>query len=737
MLKHDPEPIVSRSSTGLHHYPLTMTEEAQKQQDRIYIGGLDPPHLKPSDVVKRLESLSSIQILEKDFDNDKNFFHINASVVGDKGSALEIVTKTYNNVKWKGCRLTVKAAQPHFLDRLLEEHRQRDAPKEIIVVAEEAPDEPPKPPRRRLRIRQKYGTEAHRVDTKPCETEDWKSFDKICSEMRKRRERKPNLNKKTKKAAAAKALAFYSRAVHLTFNYDGNGAMMTEEEKPVVLLPKTQTANGDKVVVKEEDSAAAVHDDDDDDDDSSSPEDEETTMRQETKPKAYDWSSDDDSSDDESDDDDSKVQTTVSSEQIVASTTDDKDDGSDPAAALDSDADADDIIVTGNTTTTTTTPQQQQQETAKPYDWSSDESDDEPTVSPPFKVQKTQPEVSEFASAIDFDDDDDDEGPYEGTTTVDHHDTTTDANDLQQDVEMNMGVLSQLFPDFKDATPKQVGKPEEVVKVGWKASSMQRYDPTKESSQQYELEIEEPIIEEEEAVVDDDDDAMDDDDAKVNDDNKGAENNNDQIEPDTSTAEGNKVAEGNVYHESQLEEVFRKARDSGEGGGFQVSSMFGEQPDELKEKEKTKEEATGSFSFNFEVVGGAPAAEEVKKTEDGFSFGFDVEASAAPTNVAAATDEPTKEDEPNVDEAMTDSTPTATKKRRRGLLPPDSVVDHLYNKFFELNEGLAIQNDPDGFRTDEVVRASWHKERYTLTQDWKRKKKYAQSRLQKNNKFRK
>lgn len=190
---------------------------------------------------------------------------------------------------------------------------------------------------------------------------------------------------------------------------------------------------------------------------------------------------------------------------------------------------------------------------------------------------------------------------------------------------------------------------------------------------------------------------------------------------------------GKIYHESKLEEVFRKARDSGEGGGFQVSSMFGEQPDEMKEKEqlKTAEEATGSFSFNFAV---APVVEDTKKStsaEEGFSFGFDVD--AGKSNLTS------NPDAEKCDEAIVNApeSESPTRKRRRGLMQRDDVVvDKYYQMFFELNDGLAIQGDPEGFRNDESVRTEWKGERNQLTQDWKRKRKYALSRLQKKNKFR-
>jgi hypothetical protein len=194
------------------------------------------------------------------------------------------------------------------------------------------------------------------------------------------------------------------------------------------------------------------------------------------------------------------------------------------------------------------------------------------------------------------------------------------------------------------------------------------------------------------------------------------------------------ASEGNVYCESQLEEVFRNARDSGEGGGFQVSALFGEPPEELKDKEKLKKETTGTFSFGF-MVDSSPADEGTKMYADTTKLN-DQDAKGYAT-VDGERDEDMHDVAVDANKDATDSASALERPHRRGLLLPESVVDHYYNKFFELNDGLAIQQDPDGFRNDEAVKADWHKERHALTQDWKRKRKFALSRLQKNNKFRK
>ncbi|KAI2513379.1 hypothetical protein MHU86_853 [Fragilaria crotonensis] len=98
------------------------------------------------------------------------------------------------------------------------------------------------------------------------------------------------------------------------------------------------------------------------------------------------------------------------------------------------------------------------------YRWSSDESDDD-VYAPPLQT-KIQPAISEFESAIDYDDDDDDDNelPDGAYNETDRTETTDDG--LQRDVENNLNVLSQLFPDLKDATPKHVGNTQESAVIG-------------------------------------------------------------------------------------------------------------------------------------------------------------------------------------------------------------------------------------------------------------------------------
>ena len=686
-------------------------EPNQVHLERIDIGGLDPPFLKPSDVIRRLEeSLPSITIVNPMVDDTKSYFHINALPLGDK-RPFEVVSKEYNNVKWKGCRITVQEARPHLLQRLENERRERVATihsQSLIRASAEADQKKEPEPvvlRRRLRIRQKYGTEAHRVDTKPCETADWDSFGKIVRQMRTRRDRTPNVVKKKKGVATVnKTQAFYSRAVHLRFveNFMDAPSLMACDPG---IRHEQKEFHGASVLADDDVSSGAGSEDSSGEIGSSSKEGDNETIYSERK--AYDWSTD------ESSGDDAPAVTSIHGEI--------ENNANHHSASLG---------------------------TKQQYLWSSDDSEDE--VSAPLLQIKLQPAISEFESAVDFDnDDDDDDDDDDELFDIAYNETDrteTADDDLQRDVESNLNVLTQLFPDLKDATPKHVGKTHDTTVIGWKASSMQRYDPTKESSQQFELKEENR-----EKVTANDDNENDADNPSER--NQGDTDGSDsQGDADCSEADEKlgtsdeevselpsvvhvvqkSTIEGNVYRESQLEEVFRHARDSGAGGGFQVAALFGEQPEELKVKEKLKQDVSGTFSFGFKVE--SSPVDEGTKMYDSVPLNGQAEGSA---RVDGELDEHMHDVAIDAKKDSIDSSSDLERPRRRGLILPDSVVDHYYNKFFELNDGLAILQDPDGFRNDEAVKADWHKERHDLTQDWKRKRKFALSRLQKNNKFRK
>jgi len=104
-------------------------------------------------------------------------------------SPLHVISKQYHNVKWKGCKLQVALAKLHFLQKLQLERDQAkntvslkvippllsshqngtiSTNKEAIVVSTKL--------KRHLKIRQQYGLEAFRVDSKPIETKNWRDM---------------------------------------------------------------------------------------------------------------------------------------------------------------------------------------------------------------------------------------------------------------------------------------------------------------------------------------------------------------------------------------------------------------------------------------------------------------------------------------------------------------------------------------------------------------------------------
>ena len=207
--------------------------------ERIYIGGLDPPRLTPGDIIDRIRSLPSIEIQSVVLNQDKPFVHLNAtSKQGPGTSALAMIAKQYNNVKWKGCKLTVEAAKPDFLERLEEERRQRQQQQQqqeqhrqnqdLVLATELDGNDGSFKTRhniesnlpRRLRIRKKYGDEAYHVDTKPIKVTEWSEFVRAVGKVRKRREK--HFDKTANHASSSQATSFMNRSVHLYFEREHN-----------------------------------------------------------------------------------------------------------------------------------------------------------------------------------------------------------------------------------------------------------------------------------------------------------------------------------------------------------------------------------------------------------------------------------------------------------------------------------------------------------------------------------
>jgi hypothetical protein len=176
--------------------------------ERIYVGGVDPLRLTVEEVIHRIAADVKDKVEFQDMCLSSIYCHFNATSLLPGVSALETIRKLYHNVKWKGCKLKVEAAKPHYLDRLAKERAER------LVSAEEKKTELPKavPIPRHLKIRRGYGEESWKVDTKPCEVSDWSTFRKMRMRLIEKQAKAREKKNQTVNSSA------WNRAVLLRFN---------------------------------------------------------------------------------------------------------------------------------------------------------------------------------------------------------------------------------------------------------------------------------------------------------------------------------------------------------------------------------------------------------------------------------------------------------------------------------------------------------------------------------------
>lgn len=535
-----------------------------KSIERIYVGGLDPSRGLTVELVAsrlcdvkdvKIHSINDVAINKcKDmqskgqstynnskrvvFDEDgdlvdtRNFFYVEACCVAGAAansdanntvvSALDLLSKQYNGVKWMGCTLRVESARPHFLKRLEQERAVRDDDNRDSVN-EHIPDDNTEQQivkekviknRRRLRIRKRFGEEAFHVDTLPhpielrsgnndgdVDVEGWKQFstlhkrmhDKWQSQQRKlveRRKMERRLWASGKKidpisATADKnddlrSLMFLNRGIHIRFS--DHDVSMKESMTSVSQL--------DLPV-----GSSSAHPSDTDD--SSTHKDEDSNLPSTT----YVWSDDDDGDDDDDDERSDEVES--------------KSDGGDNNVAVG-----------------------EKHVAGKQYVWSDDETEEDdstdnsethnmditqqhgPQGSINRKYGKTLADGSEYTRAVAIDefsggmDFDSVPNPHDGSlvgSDSDGDDDLESENDdasnicLDDDIRSNMDVLSQLFPgEHFDKKPlaaslTAAGGDEdsrnESVDTGGQGRStfggggliMQRYDPTKEADKRFEM----------------------------------------------------------------------------------------------------------------------------------------------------------------------------------------------------------------------------------------------------------
>jgi hypothetical protein len=297
-------------------------------------------------------------------------------------------------------------------------------------------------------------------------------------------------------------------------------------------------------------------------------------------------------------------------------------------------------------------------------------------------------------------------------------------SDLADDIAVNLNILSDLFPEMAATKPAEAAdKNTEASKTGFErmGTLMPRFDPRDESTQKYlipETELEDDSSESSEQIekmndVQDDSDSS-------------SEVNDDEEKEEQEKEEGGAPTKGvdPIYEQGKLEDVFREARDA-----WQVSSNH------VAEQEPSS--TGGAFTFGFDLGEASSTEQQTGDSNTGFSFAFNVPDPTAPKETAAkaATSDEVEASESH-DMDIVAEEEKKPERRRRGLRFPQEILEKHQSDFFACNDGSRIMHGLEGFRNDAQVKEKWNKERQTLTMDWKRKRKHAQSRIQKRMKLR-
>lgn len=745
------------------------TVSPPKVGERIYIGGLNPPRLSGRDILGRLQSLDQIKIesssivdngnndnddgSETDDSEDDNrpYLHVTAISKHDSDSALSIIHKQYHNVKWKGCKLIVEVAKPHFLERLEQERQaiaMAAAEKIAIDTAEDQESDTSEAEAaqsripRRLRVRKKHGETAVHVDTKPWTVETFSRFSKARSKLKKQEEKRHANTIANNKLSNREKLPtpgpLLHRAVHIRF--------LTEDNSSAILngkaSPSDNNNNNDGVTISSSGSSSVSSSSDSDSESESLNEgiiiDKDGEPSRKLPSNGYEWS------DDDNDSQNSKEN------------------------------------INGNAQERNMLTAKGQHHNNETYHWSTDEesseSDEEimksSSLSRDHKVLTPVKllGVHEFEAGLEdpstfgLNENTDRFGDHEISDRFDQGENENKESDLVGDVSANLNILSSIFPDMAAARPvnPDIEDNSNMENENRTSSShvkkndhnrangiMPRFDPTAKSSRKYIVKDEDTKQNEENDSADNtDDDAMDKDEFGKNDKEK--------MQNETKTKS---PAESSIYEQNKLENVFRDARDTWEEeitpATMPSTSTENTKPDSSSGK--------NTFSFGFNVndndsgnVNNNQEISESNSAEKTFSFSFNVpdqderdvkQISVIDDNstteqkdtkniqtgaLSQSTKDSTAEDDVSVDEKAADDVVT----RHKGLTLPDQDLQKYVDNFFGCNDGLRIMQNPQEFMNDDKERVAWNSERQTLTLDWKRKRKYAITRIQKRMKVR-
>ena len=646
---------------------------------------------------------------------------------------LDLLRQHFHNVVWRGCKLKVEKAQLHFLDKLAAERTERGIGQGTAQQASSLEEELSSPPSCKLprhltlrrpvprasssssssatnRTRGRTTTTtttiavlpppplvAHiKVDTRPRLVADWSDFTR---RLRKVREKSHKVTKPTNASTDAKAsvIVLAPRALHLRLGVEATS--LSDDDEPV----KEEASDAgsmdfiqESVSTSGSETASSLR------------------VNSHTERGAYVWSDDDDESNDD-DDESRKAVIGIDVEPDVGTdlrhrhcqTTDGGDDDERDGGSSE--------LEKGHGTTYSTLHQR-----------ASAKADDE-----------TDEKEEEEVESIVGEDRDDRPSPADPTDISwrnddSHADVDGDAL-LLPDVASNLRILSQLFPDIptKSAAviPRTIPRsvdgsqhpvdessstdPHRASDTGWgRNGQMLRYDPNSPAARASFVLPDAPP-----PPLDPDADPNE---SRSVDSGNGGEGevatSEETLEGDLHDNSGTPPSSCHLYEQQKLEAVFREAR--GEGVTNEDSRM-------------AAAEGSSSFAFGF-PVSSDPGPSNMQGPSAAFSFSFalpDAPTTFAPPEQSTMDGEDEHSSEglgkDEEEQHTAERRPAAPKRRFGRAFTHEELHSHIA-PFLRLGPGWT--GTLDQWRHDESLKALWLKERATLTQDWKRKRKAAVAR---------
>ena len=705
-------------------------------------------------------------------------------------SALALIAKQFHNIKWKGCKIRVEAAMPHFLERLEDERKERmlhqQQQQQVKGDQQERQRQQQQVLPRKLRVRKRYGDEAVHVDTKPWDADSWQNFKRARTKLQKwadKDKQSQQLLQQHPNQRQRSPQPTVHRAVHIRFSEHDEHEMYAElnYEGDDGSFSSTSSSSSSSSSSSLGDSSDSGSESEEDDDEKRLG----GTKKMEKDEQRFVWSDDDDDSHREQE---SEMNNDESIEQVddQKGTTRSDQVSHDDGGGGGGDDNVDHFTGVGQNEAATLAASQdalRHKKSSGPYEWSSDDDDDDDdeSASGVVRVRKSscpnhdqltcstkfvdfidKAETSaltksndEFMAGFDDvddnDDDDDDSesnsGEGESTEKSNQDDDRTTQTNLVSDVNNNLNVLASIFPDMPNRKPATLMMEEKNVDensgdeegglVNDQFSDgfglMPRFDPTSSSSQKYVIEG----------------------DTKAND--KKRDTNEEAESEDKKTTE---------------DEVDGDEDDPSENTEREPAGNKTDTNDNIEQPECTATADVTHVYHEVKLEGvfreareawqcDATAARSSSTGGGGFSFGFDLgDLDNHHSNLSGSRQPDMDNDtlstrnkaangldrsdtaidilhqhvasgsnEVDIVGSTTTTEHENQQHRPRGLLLPKADLMQHVDQFFSLNSGEDVSIDPVGYYSkNKQDQEDWKKERLALTMDWKRKRRLAGSR---------